>query len=183
MDIFAHTAWTNVVFYKKYRLDKINRFVAVLFGVLPDLLSFAPVFIYGFFARKGFMELVGSTAWPVRFASESYNYTHSIVIFGAILLAVYIWRLLRKNALGNRMYQSAIYYPLFGWLLHILIDIPTHKDFYETPFLFPISPYKFGHGISWAHPTFMVINYSALALAYLIWLLVIRRSKKKPNLV
>ncbi len=183
MDIFAHTAWTNVVFYKKYRLDKINRFVAVLFGVLPDLLSFVPVFIYGFFARKGFMELVGSTAWPVRFASESYNYTHSIVIFGAIFLVVYLWRLIRKNALGNHMYQSAIYYPLFGWLLHILIDIPTHHGFYETPFLFPLSEARFSYGVSWGTPWFMIVNYSALALTYMVWFLVIRKRQKKLNMI
>lgn len=183
MDIFAHTAWTNAVFYKKYRLDRLNRFIAVLFGIVPDLLSFAPVFIYGFFARKGFMELVGSDAWPVRFASESYNYTHSIVIFLSVFILISLYRFLKRGQFGERIYKTVIYYPLFGWLLHILIDIPTHKDFYETPFIFPLSDARFSHGISWAHPTFMIINYSALALVYLIWFLIFRKRQKMPNVI
>lgn len=183
MDIFAHTAWTNVVFYKKYKLDRINRFVAVLFGILPDLMSFAPVFIYGFFARKGFMELVGSNAWPVRFASESYNFTHSVVIFAVVFLIFCLYRFLKRGQFGERVYKTVIYYPLFGWLLHILIDIPTHKDFYETPFLFPLSGYRFSHGISWAHPMFMILNYSALTLVYLLWFLFLRKRQKKLNML
>lgn len=179
MDVFAHAAWTNVVFYKKYRLDKINRLLAVAFGLLPDLLSFVPVFLYQFFENKDFMELIGSNAWPVRFASESYNYTHSLVIFVSIFLLFFAYRSFRRGQYGERIYKSAVYYPLFGWLLHIIIDIPTHRDFYETPFLFPFSDYKFGHGVSWATPWFMIANYSALAFSYLVWLLVIRRRQKK----
>lgn len=183
MDIFAHTAWTNVVFYKKYKLDRVNRFVAVLFGVVPDLLSFAPVFIYSIFARRGFMELVGSAAWPVRFASESYNYTHSIVVFAFIFAALSLYRYLRRGQFGERLYKNVLYYPMLGWLLHILIDIPTHKDFYETPFLFPLSGFRFTHGISWAHPTFMILNYGALASVYFVWFLVLRKRQKKPNMI
>jgi hypothetical protein len=166
MDIFAHVAWTNIVFYKKLKAERINRFIAMLFGVLPDFVSFAPVFVYQFFARKNFMELVGSNVWMMRFAEESYKYTHSFVIFVAIVLVLYFLR------------SKSWYWPIWGWGLHILIDIPTHRGFYETPFLFPISGYQFSHGISWAHPTFMIINYGALALIYLVWFVVFRKQKQ-----
>lgn len=169
MDIFAHAVWTNIVFYKKYKQERLNRFLAVFFGILPDIASFAPVFIYGFFSRKEFFDLIGSNLWVINFASESYKYTHSIVvfIFIALLIAV-IRKVLNKNL---------IYWPMFGWALHILIDIPTHKNFYETPFLFPLSGFKFGYGISWAHPTFMLINYGILAVIYIGWFFLTREKK------
>lgn len=174
MDIFAHTLWTNIVFYKKYRAEKLNRFIAIMFGVLPDLCSFAPVFLYSFIARKDFFELVGSGVWVVRYASESYNYTHSAIffLFACVLVAIY-----RKFWLGKSGFQSLLYWPMFGWALHIFIDIFTHRDFYETPFLFPFSEFRFSYGISWGHPVFMVINYSLLAVFYLFWFLVLRKQK------
>ncbi len=172
MDIFAHAAWTNIVFYKKYKNERLNRFLAIIFGVLPDLASFAPVFIYGIFSRKEFFDLIGSNIWVVNFASESYKYTHSIVVFVFVVLVIAVVRkFLNKNL---------IYWPMFGWALHILIDIPTHKNFYETPFLFPLSGYKFGHGISWGHPTFMIINYSVLALFYIAWVLYRNKRLSRP---
>lgn len=176
MDVFAHTLWTNVVFYKKYRLEKLNRFIAVLFGVLPDLFSFTPVFIYSFVTNTEFFELIEKGNWVVRYASESYNYTHSVFFFSIVVFLVFLVR--------KMFNKSAFYWPMWGWLLHILIDIPTHKGFYETPFLFPLSGFKFSHGISWGHPIFMIINYSALAAVYLFWFLVLRRrSAPKPEKV
>lgn len=169
MDIFAHALWTNVVFYKKLKVERVQRFIAVLFGLLPDLFSFVPIFVYRFFTNTDFFDLVGSGAWVAKYASESYNYTHSIVFFGVAILLVFIFRRARG--------YSAFYWPMWGWLLHILIDIPTHRGFYETPFLFPISGYQFSHGISWGHPIFMMVNYGALALIYIIWFLVLRKNK------
>ena len=60
-----------------------------------------------------------------------------------------------------------IFWPMLGWALHVLIDIPTHPDFYNTPFLFPLSDFKNTHGVSWAHPVFMAINYGLLIAAYI----------------
>ncbi len=167
MDILAHTLWTNVVFYKKLKLERISRLVAVLFGILPDLVSFAPIFIYRFFSGVEFFELINRNIWIVKYANESYNYTHSLVIFAFLALLVYFFR------------KGHWYWPMFGWALHILIDIPTHQGFFETPFLFPLSDYQFSHGISWGHPAFMILNYTALAVFYIFWFLVLR---KKPRL-
>lgn len=168
MDIFAHGLWTNIVFYKKYATEKTQRLIAVLFGVLPDLISFTPATLYVLLTRQDFSpELFFSEKWVFTFAAASYDFTHSIVIF---LAAVIIVAIIRKGKL---------YWPMWGWALHILIDIPTHKDFYETPFLFPFSDYKFGSGVDWAEPGFMVINYGALVLIYLFWFLVLRKNKAK----
>lgn len=163
MDILAHTLWTTAAFYKKYKTDKKLLFLSAFFGVVPDLISFVPVFVYGFLSSHGFMELVGSSHWVVRYATESYNYTHSAISF---VLVLFIILAIRKGKM---------WWPIWGWALHIGIDIFTHRGFYETPFLFPLSQYKFSHGISWAHPTFMIINYSALAVIYIVWYLVLRK--------
>lgn len=144
-----------------------NRLIAILFGILPDLFSFAPIFIYQFFTKVAFLDLIGRDIWVVHYASESYKYTHSIIIFGLAVLVVYLFR--------KFLHKSVLYWPMFGWALHILIDIPTHRGFYETPFLFPLSDYQFGYGVSWGTPWFMIINYSVLALSYVYWFLFLRR--------
>lgn len=175
MDIFAHALWTNIVYFKKYKAEVRNRFIAVAFGVVPDLLSFVPFFVYAIFSRKEFFDLMGSGVGVARYASESYNYTHSIVFFALVFILI---------GLGRKIWKkSFVYWPIFGWLLHILIDIPSHRGFYETPFLFPLSGYKFSHGVSWGHPVFMIINYSALAAVYLVWFLVLRKKNlpEKPE--
>lgn len=64
---------------------------------------------------------------------------------------------------------------MLAWGVHILVDIPTHSyRFYPTPFLWPLSGWKF-NGFSWGTPWFIVVNYGALLLT--IWWL--RQKKKK----
>jgi hypothetical protein len=166
MDIFAHALWTNAVFYKKYAQERTQRFLAVFFGIVPDLISFTPATLYALFSHSHFgPESFNMSIWVYRYAQQSYNVTHSLVVFAAVMLIVALVR------------KGKIYWPLWGWALHILIDIPSHKGFYETPFLYPLSHYKFEHGISWGHPTYMLINYSSLAVVYLVWFFVIRKNK------
>jgi hypothetical protein len=71
-------------------------------------------------------------------------------------------------------------YELLGWALHILIDIPSHTiGFYPTPFLFPISEYRFPYGVSWANTWYMIINYTALAF---VWTpIALRKVKSKQK--
>lgn len=170
MDVFAHTLWTNAVFYKKYPQDRKNRYWAVFFGVAPDLAGFTPAFLYILFSGHRFGPgLFNGSLWVFRFASAAYNYTHSLVIFAVLMIIVTAIR------------KGKIFWPMWGWALHILIDIPSHKGFYETPFLFPLSGYRFEHGVSWGHPLFMIINYSALAAVYLVWFFVLRRRRQSTG--
>ncbi len=168
MDVFAHGLWTNAAFFKKYKNEKRDRFLAIFFGLLPDIISFAPSTIVLLFTRQNFygmMAELGRAPAVFRYAVESYNYTHSIVIFLAVFLIVTAIR------------KGQVFWPMLGWALHIFIDLFTHKNFFETPILFPISGYRFSDGISWANPKFMLINYSALAIVYLVWFLVLRKKK------
>lgn len=173
MDVLAHVLWTNAVFHAKYDKLRKQRYLAAFFGVAPDLVSFIPATIYTLLNSKKILNFIEGkdltkispehynalNSWVFDYAIQSYNYTHSLVIFAAVFLVVLAVR------------KGKFYWPLLGWGLHILIDMFTHKDFFETPFLFPISNVTNHNAIVWGEPIFMVINYGLLILVYagLFW--------------
>jgi hypothetical protein len=66
---------------------------------------------------------------------------------------------------------------MLGWLLHIILDIPSHSiDFFATPFLFPVSDYVFQYGARWSIPWFMILNYSLLLILF-VYLFFIKKKK------
>ena len=182
MDVFAHGLWAGAAAKAANKnsaiAGKIKRplkvWRAVLWGVFPDLFAFTLPFVWLFwnvafgdlkfsdFPRPENVEPAARDTLPVfQLASTLYNISHSLIIF-ALVFAL-IWFFLRRMP-----------WEISGWLLHILIDIPTHSyRFYPTPFLWPISEWK-SNSFSWSTPWFMVLNYSAIILAY--WLLRRRKS-------
>ena len=168
MDILAHGLWTNLAYYKKYKYDLKNRLWAVFFGIMPDLVSFTPSTLYVLLSRNRFNleQLISSSQWTFFWARESYNYTHSLISLAVVAVLILLVR------------RGKMYWPILGWLLHIVIDIFTHPNFYSTPFLYPLSGFKNRYGISWAEPHFMAINYGALAILYI---LIFTVWKKKKN--
>ncbi len=163
MDVLAHALWANAAFYKKYKTDKKKLFLSAFFGVLPDLISFSPIFIYRFLINTS-VSIFDMSTPLAQYAHESYNFTHSLIIWAIVILVVTAIR------------KWKFWWPMFGAVLHILIDIPTHKGFYETPFLFPISDYRFSYGISWGDQTFMIVNYTCLAAVYIFIFYLSRKS-------
>jgi hypothetical protein len=177
MDIFAHGLWTAAAakaVNKKLELknkSELNIWRAVFFGIFPDLFAFTIPFlwiVFGFISGNLTLADIprphqveppsdGKLYAVMRLANSLYSISHSAIIFAAVFLIV--WLIARRPVLE-----------LCGWLLHILIDIPSHSyQFYPTPVFWPISGWKF-HGTSWATPWFMIINYSALAIVYvLLW--------------
>ncbi len=63
-----------------------------------------------------------------------------------------------------------IVFEMLGWLLHILIDIPTHSlRYYSTRFLWPVSEFRID-GIAWWTPWLWAATYAALVAVYvLMW--------------
>ncbi len=63
-----------------------------------------------------------------------------------------------------------IVFEMLGWLLHILIDIPTHSfSYYATRFLWPVSDYHVD-GIAWWTPWFWAATYAALGVVwFMLW--------------
>ena len=149
MDIFAHVLWSFAIFSKRSDV-----WWAVLFGVLPDLLSFGILFFMNLFTgnlQRGPPALSTLPKWLF----TAYTLTHSLVLFAAVFLLVFL-------------ITKSWYWPLAAWAIHILIDIPTHSaKFFPTPFLWPISNYNF-NGISWGTPWFMIINYISLSIVFVL---------------
>ncbi len=157
MDVFSHGLWGNIIVYKKLKNQPRHRWVAVAFGMLPDLIPFAPSFVYILVTRKEFWTLFSSNHWTVTFAEQGYNFTHSLVLFAIATLVVFALR------------KGRLYWPMLAWGLHILMDIPTHPDFYRTPFLFPISDYRVPFGVSWGTWWIFIPNWILLISWYAWW--------------
>ena len=184
MDIFAHALWAgagarklNDALEGKHK-PGFSIGWATFWGIFPDLLAFSYPFsirilsvlsgnlaLVNFFQRPPIVEEAALRS-GFNIAGILYPYGHSLIIFSAVFAIA--WLIYKRPVIA-----------MLGWGLHILIDIFTHSaQFYPTPFLFPISSYRFLHGIAWSNQWFMIINYSALLLVFLYFLL---RKKNSPR--
>lgn len=157
MDVFSHALWTNLLYYPKYKDRLHRRLWAAFFGVLPDLISFLPSTLFLVFSGRNFpMTVEGMSHVSVlKYALYSYNFTHSLVTFAVVLLV------------SLALNRGKIWWPVFGWLFHIVLDVFTHKaEFFATPIFFPISNVKYLHEFSWAEPHFLLVNWAVLLLLY-----------------
>ncbi|EKE16441.1 MAG: hypothetical protein ACD_11C00017G0031 [uncultured bacterium] len=166
MDIISHGLWGGVTFGRK---NKRNFFLAFLFGILPDMFSFGILWIaniLGLSQRPDWSQGTPAESLIPDYVHYLYNATHSLVVFLAVFALM--WLIFKKP-----------FWLMGAWGLHILIDIPSHSlAFFATPFLWPLSNYRFD-GISWGNPTIFFPNLILLASAYLFWF--IYRKKNKIN--
>jgi len=142
----AHGLWGGVLFGRKTRWLWRGAF---LLGTMPDVLAFGPFLL----TRIGNQT---PEAFPP-YVYESYNVTHSLVVWAALASAVW---LIRKR------------FPwiLAAWAFHILCDIPLHEiSFFPTPWLWPFHT-PLVNGIRWAQPMIMIPNYVVLIVAYALWM-------------
>ncbi|MBI4143331.1 hypothetical protein HY487_00440 [Candidatus Woesearchaeota archaeon] len=105
MDIFAHGLWSYAIFHKKRYV-----WLATLFGLLPDFLSFGIVFIINLFNgnfHRGPPPVNSVPEWLF----AAYNMTHSLIIFLAAFLLIYL-------------FTKKWFWPLAAWGIHVMIDIP-----------------------------------------------------------
>ena len=159
MDVLSHALWSCLIYHKA---DTADQLLAVGLGVAPDLLAFAPMTIKNLVTgrMRGWMKADKTdsrnvTKWIPRWVYRVYDITHSIPVWLACF-ALWWWL------------AGKVPWPAFAWLIHIIVDIPTHtKKFFPTPFLWPISSFTVD-GFSWAERWFMRLNYGSLALAYLL---------------
>ena len=180
MDILAHTLWANAgargmnrLREKKGKPKLMHPGWTGFWGVFPDFFAFTIPFI-----AMVWRVIVGKadpSHWHDHhavlggfdLAAYLYQYSHSLVIWAAVFLIV--WAIYKRPR-----------YELLGWALHILIDIPSHSiGFYPTPFLFPISEYRFPYGLPWSNIWYMIINYAALVAVWVGILISRLRSRRK----
>lgn len=153
VDTLAH-AVISFIFYNEFPSNTI--WMAILFGILPDLLSWTIFAGYNIFTRGkiGRPNLKEIPKWVY----SLYNYAHSLFVFLFIATLIYL-------------VNGEIQVYLWAWPLHILIDIPTHsRKFLPTPFLWPFFDWKF-LGISWNVRWFFILYWSVIisSLFFIFW--------------
>src|SRR3989338_10616571 len=160
MDVLAHGLWTYAAFSK--RKDAVK---GVLFGIMPDIMPFGSFLLMSMLTNNisNWNAHIGRVPqWVI----YSYNLTHSLFIF---IFSFILLRLIIKKW----------YVPMAGWAFHIALDIPTHTgESIATPFLWPVSEYRF-NGISWSEPVFMMVNYTALITVFVYIFYSASKTKKK----
>jgi hypothetical protein len=157
MDIISHGLYGGVVFGQK---DKKQFWLSTAFGVMPDFLAFGLPFAGTIVAMIAGSDVsIFSQAGhhtDAKYIYIIYNITHSLIIRG-IVFGI-LWLIYKKPVKAS-----------FARLLHILIDIPTHSlAFFATPFLRPISSYKFD-GIPWSNKMIFIPNLVILVVLYSIY--------------
>lgn len=156
MDIASHALWGGVAFGRK---KKAHYWWAFFIGFAPDIFSFGIFWLMNILGISDGPSYSGGRpdfANIPEYVYQLYNATHSFIVFALIFGIIF---LIRKKP----------FWPLAAWGVHIIIDIPSHSlDFFATPFLWPISNYRFD-GISWGNPIIFFPNLVLLAMAYSIW--------------
>lgn len=183
MDGPSHLFWTWAVFKtlkEKYN-KSLNIKLAVFWGIFPDLFAFGiPILLIAaelLTGQMSFSDIPGpekieppQNEFASVFQSISllYSFSHSLVIF-IVFFAIITGILFLKRKISTNTTASIVPWELSGWLLHILIDIPTHSSaFYSTPFLWPVSNFKIS-GIAWSTPWFLALNYFAIIIVYFVY--------------
>jgi len=175
MDIISHALWSGALFKSvnlKLKRKNFNFWWAAFWGMFPDLFAFVIPYIIFFIiiiSGKGFVfSNLSSTVQSPPYSGiveTLYTISHSLVIFTIVFLLM--WVIFRKPV-----------WILFGWLLHILIDIPTHLiGHFATPMFWPISNFRINGLIYWREPLFMIIDIITLIIIY--WIILKKEKKRK----
>ncbi len=154
MDVLSHGLWGGALFGRKSPWQWRWTF---LLGAAPDVIAFGP-FMISQFGRRSWIE------FP-RYVYQTYDVTHSLVVWSAAAAAVW---LLRKE------------FPWIfcAWGFHIVCDLPLHElNFFPTPYLWPL-PTPLVNGVHWAQLPVLIPNYIALFTVYVFWLKRRRRNEK-----
>ncbi len=169
MDILSHGLYGGVLVGRKSRK---SFWTATFFGVAPDLFSF------GIFTASIWLGYASGPDWGdhhpdmtliPEYVHTLYNVTHSLVVFSVVFFAV--WAIRRKPT-----------WEMFAWGFHVVLDIFTHSfAFFPTPFLWPISDYKFD-GAMWGQPMIFIPNVIVLAIFYGYWWYKSKKNRSKERL-
>ena len=178
MDIISHALWSGALFKSinlkvKRNEKKFNFWWAAFWGMFPDVFAFvipSIVFFIIILPHTGFsFTAISSTLESSPYSTiieMLYKISHSIIIFSGVFLLIWL------------IFQKPIWI-LFGWLLHILIDIPTHLiGHFATPMFWPISNFKINGVAYWREPIVMIVDIILLITAYLIIFSLERKRKK-----
>jgi membrane-bound metal-dependent hydrolase YbcI (DUF457 family) len=153
MDVISHILLTNLVFKSE---PMANRMLAVVFGILPDFISFGGMFNSTFLKRILFFKKPPKDLFPA-YVMKLYDVCHSLIIWLGIFIILWL--------VGFKWLAIAF----CGWGFHILLDVFTHsRQSFPTKILWPLSNFAFS-GLSWSSKWFMLFNYLLIAFLYLVF--------------
>lgn len=158
MDFISHGLWGGIALGRSSRK---SFWLAFLFGIAPDLLSFGFVFLGNFIAHGSeFTRRIGhppDAAQIPAYVHHLYNVTHSLVVFALAFGAVW---LVRRRPLWE----------MGAWGLHVVVDTFTHTAaFFPTPFLWPLVDVQI-NGRAWSDPAIFFPNVVLLVVLYTVFL-------------
>lgn len=163
MEAIAHGLWASAAVISANRWTTVRMPLSwtVWWAVFPDVLAFGPSFAAGLWlwlvGNPSSVSTDGHVLPHVHIGLPLYSAGHSLVMF---LLVFALATILARRVL----------FAMLGWLLHIVIDVPTHSlSYYATRFLWPLSDYRID-GIAWWTPWFWAATYGVLgAVFFLLW--------------
>ena len=157
MDTISHAFWSRGLFgYQDHK------WLAVFFGVMPDLVSLGLLFIIKLF--NGILNYGALPKLENLFQLAPYpdypdwlffmdNLSHSFVVSFTCIAIIYFIK--RDFVL-----------PMLAWPFHIMLDFPFHtKEFFPTKIFWPISDFSFD-GISWSSPEVWFPNLAGIILLF-----------------
>jgi len=164
MDILSHGLWGGIAFGRKNRR---SFWLSFFFGIAPDLFSFGIFFISMFLTgrifRPDFSSEPPDPSLIPQYVHSFYSVTHSLIMFAIAFFL--LWLIFKKP-----IWES------LAWVFHILLDIFTHSyKFFPTPFLWPISDFKF-NGWPWVLPGIFFTNFALLVMLY-VWFYLVKKHK------
>src|ERR1019366_1591586 len=130
MDIIAHALWTTAAATAlRQSLQRPVRLGwAAFWGVFPDVVSFsipAEMRIWWWLTGASKTLLPQANGPHFEWVWSVYNCSHSVLVFAVVFGLA--WLLMRRLPLE-----------ILGWLLHIVIDIFTHRGLFALRFLWPV---------------------------------------------
>jgi len=176
MDVISHWFWGLGI-----TRGRLRWWVAGMMGVLPDLLVFVPATIFRTLSGEGRVKIdeTTTTADMGWYPWEAYQITHSLVWMTLGFLLIWWWfarRGVHQSWFDGKVNaRTAAFLMCIPWLLHILIDIPTHAgSFFPTPFLAPISDFIID-GVRWSNPAVFFTN---VALLITLWAVIFWKERQ-----
>ena len=150
MDTVSHALWGKGLFgYRKYG------WYALLFGSIPDLLSFGLYFLFKLISNPTNLQMGKPNLETIPYwVFNLYDFSHSIIIAFVFIII-------------NFFINKDLCFPMLAWPFHILLDFFTHSaKFFPTPIFWPIFDYKFD-GIPWSNPYIWFFNVFCIILIFI----------------
>ena len=170
MDPLSHALIGKILSAKKN--SKKDIFWVILFSIIADLPSI-PLYFYLGYLNNRFLWIADNSDWngfrgPHPFLNMLSDIPHSIFFAFLIILPLILYFKLPKMA-------------FFAYLLHILIDLLTHKGEWAIKIFYPLNYTINGFTNAWAWPLlFLIISWLILLSLAIIFRYYLKRKDALP---